>query len=281
MPSLVETWLGFLRSDGTGRNVVATLVLGLAVVVARQLAANAVRRSSLGPPEVKRAWLVRVRNVSILVFLALAVPIWARELRTLALSLVAVAAALAISVKELLLCVLGGLLRSSSGSFGIGDRIEINGVRGDVIDHTLFTTTIMEIGPGTLFHQVTGRAVTIPNAWYLSHPVVNESFTDQFVFHTFYVSLPRESDFPQEKRRLLGIASDVTRDYLDEARQHFQAVNRRLDLEVPKVEPRISVELSDAKQMRIAVRVPVPARRKGRIEQRIVAAFLGAEPEED
>ena len=59
-----------------------------------------------------------------------AIAIWAQELRTLALSFVAIAAAIVVATKELLMCLSGTLLRSSSRNVSLGDRVEIAGVRG-------------------------------------------------------------------------------------------------------------------------------------------------------
>ena len=43
-------------------------------------------------------------------------------------------------------------------------RVEVAGIRGDVIDTALFTTTLLEVGPGKVGHQRTGHAITGPLA---------------------------------------------------------------------------------------------------------------------
>lgn len=122
-----------------------------------------------------------------------------------------------VGTKELITCTLGGLYKSMVGLFDVGDRIEVNGVRGDVIDQTLVSTTILEIGPNDVVHQYTGRKITIPNSQFLSHPVENEGFTDNFTFHVFSVPVARSVDIEKVETILLEEANRVCADYILEA----------------------------------------------------------------
>src|SRR5690606_32112227 len=83
------------------------------------------------------------------------------ELRTVAISIVAIAVAFVVATKELILCITGSILKMASRSFVIGDRIQVKDFRGDVIDQNLLATTILEVGPGKLTHQRTGRMAVI------------------------------------------------------------------------------------------------------------------------
>ena len=69
--------------------------------------------------------------------------------------------AIVLATKEIIMCLSGAIYRASSGTFKVGDRVEIGAFRGDVIDQTLLATTILEIGPGQAIHQHSGRTVTL------------------------------------------------------------------------------------------------------------------------
>ena len=87
--------------------VASTLVLVLVVLVVRSMAARAIRRSEGLAKDVRRRWMVQVRNAALVVLLVGLVMIWAEELRLFAVSILAVAVATAIATKELkplLLC---------------------------------------------------------------------------------------------------------------------------------------------------------------------------------
>ena len=109
----------------TTRNLIAT---GLLLVIAfglRWIAVNYVRRQDLASPQIGRRWIVQIRNAAFLLVAMGLVVIWAAELRTAAISLVALGAAFVLATKELIMCVSGALVRTSSRSFTIGDRMEV------------------------------------------------------------------------------------------------------------------------------------------------------------
>jgi small-conductance mechanosensitive channel len=70
-------------------------------------------------------------------------------------------------------------LRTASQSFSVGDKIQIKGIRGYVIDHNLVTTSMLEIGPGKSGQMQTGNLVSIPNSMFLDGAVVNETFMEE------------------------------------------------------------------------------------------------------
>jgi small-conductance mechanosensitive channel len=254
----------------------ATVVWVILVVVVRMLAVRAIQRTEFATLEAKRRVLVAVRNTAVMLLVAGVVVLWAQEIESLLLSIVAIAAALVLATKELIMCVSGALLRTTTNAFHVGDRIEVNGVRGDVIDHSLLATTILEVGPGPHSHQATGRAVVVPNSLLLSHPIVNETFTDEYVLHLFTVAIGRDDDWAAAEKALLDGASAEVEPFLEEARTHLVQRASRHSLEPMSVDPRVSIRLNDPTRIELLVRVPVPARRKGRIEQAILRRFLAA-----
>jgi small-conductance mechanosensitive channel len=259
--------------------LVSSALLIAALTLAYRFAAASIWRLEWSTQEARRRWLVMARNVAVLVCLLLLVVIWAEQLRTLALSVVAFAAAIILSTKELLMCLTGGVLRSSTGMFGIGDRIEVKKLRGDVIDLTLLTTTILEIGPDQLSHQHTGRVVVLPNSMFLSESVVNESYMEDYVLHTTVLPVSRKEDWARIERHLLQAATEVCEEFLDAAQRHISRVGRRRGIDVPSVQPRVSLQFPKPEEMNLIARFPAPARIKGRVEQRILRRYLELEGE--
>lgn len=271
----MENWFGSLGVDNAIIGKIAQTLFLLAMVYAIRVAA--LRALRLGPPsqaETRRRWLIGIRNASILLFLLAAGAVWAEELQTFALSLVAIAAAIAIATKELILCLLGGLYRSSAALFNVGDRIEVGAHRGDVIDVTLMSTTILEVGPKTVTHQQTGRAIIVPNSELLSGPVVVETYTQDFVLHTFSVPVALKQGWSTAPDALHRICDAECAEFLAEARRHFERVGQKNALDVPSPEPRVTLQVSKPDEVVMTARIPAPARRKGRVEQRILKRFL-------
>ena len=258
------------------RLLIATGLLVASVVVVRWLVSRYVRRN-VASPELRRRWLVHSRNALLLLLLLGLVLIWATELRTLALSLVAIAVALVVATKELILCLSGTILKSGSRAFSIGDRIQIKDFRGDVIDQNLLTTTILEVGPGKLTHQRTGRMAVIPNSLFVSEPLVNESYTNDYVLHVFTVPFKRSDAWREARAAFLESARRHCQPYLEDVRRHMDRLGRQQGLDVPGVDPRVTLQLPAADEVHRVVRVPTKARERGFVEQGILEDVLGRE----
>ena len=256
------------------RKFIFSMVWLLVLLLGRYFAFQWLNRFTFPSAEDKRRWIVSIRNVFFVLLLAGLMMIWATELRSIALSLAAVAVALVLALKEIFLCVSGGFVRTSSRAFGIGDRIEVAGIRGDVIDENLLVTTLLEIGPGELSHQYTGRSVTFPNSMLFNHPVTNETYTDDYVLHPFIVPMKFGDAWQKAEQILLSVAREECAPFLKEAQKHMDEIGRKRSLETPDAHPRVTLHLPEPGRIDLLVRIPAPARKKGRIEQLIIRRFL-------
>ena len=254
--------------------IIRTAVLVVLVLLGRWITLHRLKSADAMSSDMRRRWSAQVRLVSLLLLVLGLMLIWGAELKTFALSVVAIAAAIVIATKELIMCVSGTLLRASGKSFQIGDRIEIGTFRGDVVDQTLLTTTILEVGPGTTIHQHTGRTIVIPNSVLLTTPVLNETSLDEYMLHAFSVPLGAGDDWAQCERALLDAARAECAPFLKEAQQHIEHTVRKEGLDPLSVEPRVTLRIESKDQISMLARIPVPARRKGRIEQAILRRYL-------
>ena len=277
------TWL---TDEPLTRDVIATLLLLVAALGLRTALLKLIRRTAWADEVIRGRWRMQVRHATLAVVGLGLFLIWGSELRTLALSLVAVAVALVIATKELILCAMGAVLRTSAHSFTVGDRIEIGNARGDVIDAGVLATHILETGPA---HQRTGRAIVVPNSIFLSTPAINETFTGQdHLLHTITVPLNLSDDWHHAERALIEAAQRVTEEYEDATRASLTSAAKNhlpSDDEEPRslVKPQVLVNVPAAGQLTLTVRVPTPVREKGTVEQKILRRYLelmSAEPRE-
>ena len=250
---------------------VSILILVL-IVAGRRVAVRTFENSGL-PPERRNRFLVQSRNAAIALFLASVLVLWAQQLQTVALSLAAVAAALVIATKELILCVSGTFLRMSARTFRLGDRIEVTGIRGDVIDIGPLTTTLLEVGPEPSIHKLTGRAVVVPNSLFLTAAVVNETFTEEFVLHTTRVELDEQTPWREAETMLLDAANEVCERYVEDAQKNMERVEHKHGLEPPDVRPRVWVATRSG-GVTLVLRYPAPIRARGQVEQSILRSYL-------
>lgn len=265
-----------LRDPGIARNLMSTLLLFFVVLMIRLATVRSLRRSQV-PLDTKRQWIVQAKNTTVALLILGLFFVWGAELRTFALSVVAIAAALVIATKELILCVLGGILKAMTRPFKIGDRIELNSanpVRGDVISHNFLTTRLFEIGPGKLAHQYTGKSIVIPNSVFLSTSIFIEPKSSHFGLHTFSVFRPVSIDIKSHKNLLLNAAKEVCGQYASKAQKYLQDMGDVEGLEAPTAEPRVLVLFPSHDKIEFVLRIPVESLRAGKAEQSILEKYI-------
>jgi len=138
-------------------------------------------------------------------------------------------AGLAIALKDPLTNLAGWFFISMRMPFAVGDRIEINNTKGDVIDQRLFAFSVVEIGNWVDADQSTGRIIHIPNGWTFIHAVVNYTQGFNFIWNEIPVMITFESNWPATKKILQEIVtkhSAIKSEYA--AQQVRRAANKYL-----------------------------------------------------
>ncbi|MER0237451.1 mechanosensitive ion channel family protein [Fulvimarina sp. MAC8] len=206
-------------------------------------------------PFVARRRRFTVRAVTNAVIAVALLGIWLAEIQNALLSLTAVLVALVVATKELIMCVAGSVLRFGGHLFKVGDRIEINGIHGEVVDHGLFSTTIMELPPHHFGFSGTGRTVMLPNSVLLSGPVKVEAQPRHYAPHRFLLTM--ESPVPAtETARLIA---DVSRKVLEPDRElaarFHQFASRKAGAEISGPDTTVFVGTSEIGKMQFQVSI--------------------------
>lgn len=204
------------------------------------------------------------------------VVIWAHELQAFGLSLVALAAALVLATKELILCWSGAALRVGAKVYSVGDRIQIAGHRGVVLDHDIFATKLLEIGPGQTSHLYTGRVTVFPNSLLFSNALVKENPGQDYGLYILVIPLRDQDDWRDAERHLLDAAKAECVPFMEEAGRQMKLLEQTNLLEAPSPSPRITIQLSEPGRINLVLRFPAPDRGRSRVEQAILRRYLTA-----
>jgi len=269
------TQLEWIRFDSSvGWDSLKSVILLVSLLIIRALVVRWISRNTALSMESKRRWVVTTRNSIVFAFLIGLVVIWAHELQAFAVSLVALAAALVLATKELILCWSGSALRVGGKVYSVGDRIQIAGHRGVVLDHDIFATKLLEIGPGQSSHLYTGRVTVFPNSLLFTNPLVKENPGQEYGLYTLTVPLQAGGEWREAERRLLEAAKAECSPFMEEASRQMKLLEQTNLLEAPSPEPRITIQLSDSGRVHLVLRFPAPDRGRSRIEQAILRRFL-------
>ena len=272
MWNTIQEWLNALP---VSEEIIKSALMIVAVIAGRSILLSAHFRSH---PDLsidnKRRSLVVSRNITmLLLFFGLAM-IWAAQIQTLALSMFAVAAAIVVATKELIMCLSGSILRSVTKQYSIGDYIEINGLRGRVVDINMLNTLMMQIGPNPLIGQLSGKTLSFPNSLLLSHPVRRDNILGDYVIHTVEIPVPIHLDSDEIIGRLKDVLEPLCEPYIPAIKQHLENVQTQKLFITPAAQPRVSRVPHDDKVYNIIVRFASPVAKRLEIQQAVLDEFL-------
>ena len=272
MWNTIQEWLNALP---VSEEIIKSALMIVAIIAGRSILLSAHFRSHPDLSiENKRRSLVVSRNITmLLLFFGLAM-IWAAQIQTLALSMFAVAAAIVVATKELIMCLSGSILRSVTKQYSIGDYIEINGLRGRVVDINMLNTLMMQIGPNPLIGQLSGKTLSFPNSLLLSHPVRRDNILGDYVIHTVEIPVPIHLDSDEIIGRLKDVLEPLCEPYVPAIKQHLENVQTQKLFITPAAQPRISRVPHDDKVYNIIVRFASPVAKRLEIQQAILDEFL-------
>ena len=268
----VRQWLHTLP---VREEVVESVLMVMVLLVLRGVLRNLyLRRHPHYSIEEKRRSLVLSRNLTlILTIFGLAV-IWATQIQTLALSMFAVAAAIVVATKELIMCLSGSILRSVTKQYSVGDYIEVNGLRGRVVDINLLNTLMMQIGPNPLVGQLSGKTLSFPNSLLLNHSVRRDNILGDYVIHTVEIPVPIHLDSDVIVGRLKAVLEPLCQPYVPAIQRHLENVQAEKLFITPAAQPRVTRVPHDDKVYLIIVRYASPVAKRLEIQQAVLDEFL-------
>lgn len=268
----VRQWLHTLP---VREEVVESVLMVMALLVLRGVLLKLyLRRHPHYSIEEKRRSLVLSRNLTlILTIFGLAV-IWATQIQTLALSMFAVAAAIVVATKELIMCLSGSILRSVTKQYSVGDYIEVNGLRGRVVDINLLNTLMMQIGPNPLVGQLSGKTLSFPNSLLLNHSVRRDNILGDYVIHTVEIPVPIHLDSDVIVGRLKAVLEPLCQPYVPAIQRHLENVQAEKLFITPAAQPRVTRVPHDDKVYLIIVRYASPVAKRLEIQQAVIDEFL-------
>ncbi|MDN3504017.1 MAG: mechanosensitive ion channel family protein [Rhabdochlamydiaceae bacterium] len=256
-------------------NLIGTGVLLIVILTIRTLTARYIRTSNKSWTSQQRLrGLGYIRSASIILFLLGLIYLWGEAIQGLAVSVFAIAFALIFSIKETCMSLNGAFLRLQGHTYEIGDRIIVKGIQGDVIDVSMLSTTVMEIGEGGSRHQLTGRKIVFPNSLLLTEHVTNESFLGNYQLLDLKFPLVMNEEWTRARDILMQVAKEECAPYLDHARNRVRLLEKTRSIELPSVEPKVRIHIPSPERIDVHLRVPCPSHLKERLSQVITTRFL-------
>lgn len=232
-------------TSGNNANVVASLTVVVVLLLLRRVLIRAISNTD-DPETVFRARKTVTYSVVVLGGLALSW-IWFDAIDNLGTYLGLVSAGIAIGLSDLLKNIVGWAYILIRRPFKIGDRIEISGMRGDVIDIRLFRFSMMEVsGSFVQAEQATGRLTHVPNGFVFTAAVANYTEGFPFVWHEVELLVTFESDWRAARLLLESAITRVAHQHLDQSEAAIRRTARAYNIKIGAVTPITYLTVADS-----------------------------------
>jgi small-conductance mechanosensitive channel len=157
-----------------------------------------------------------------------------------------VSAGLAIALQDPVTNFAGWIFIAIRKPFVVGDRVEIGGHCGDVIDLRLFQFTLIEVGNWVDAEQSTGRIIHIPNGWVFKQSTANYTMGFDFIWDELPITITFESDWQKAKEILTEIAArhGILED--EKTRRQVQQASRKYMINFQHLTPSVWTRVADS-----------------------------------
>ena len=109
-------------------------------------------------------------------------------------------AGIAFALQEVIASVAGWAAISVGNFFAPGDRVQLGGIKGDVIDIGILRTTLMEVGQWVDGDLYNGRIVRVANSFAFKEPVFNYSGDFPFLWDEIKLPVRYGSDWEYARK---------------------------------------------------------------------------------
>ena len=205
------------------------------------------------------------------------------DLRVLATVMGFAAAGVALALQNVILSFAGYFYISGRFGIRVGDRVQIAGVTGDVLDIGLFKLTLVELTDDANGRQPTGRVVVFPNSIVYQ---TNGNFFNQlpgahYLWNEMRLTLAPDCDYRLAEQRMMEVVSAVFARSRDAIQRDYHNLETNLNLRFESPRPFSRLQLNET-GIEVVVRYPVPlqatAQAVDEISRRLIDA-INREPD--
>jgi len=186
-----------------------------------------------------------VEVIGYILLIILSISYFTGNIQDFTLAIGLFSAGIAITLQEIILSIAGSFYIFIVKVYQPGDRIEINGIKGDVIDIDSIYTTIMEIGEWVSTDNYSGRIVKLSNAFVFKGPVYNYSQDFPFIWDEFNLPIRYGSDTELAKSIVIKVATETLLDYTTNSKSDWAKVVHKYYIENAEVNPTLAITLTD------------------------------------
>ncbi len=263
---------------GLEASIVTRLLWTVVVVLVLWIVRTAVLRIAwrhTDEPRTRYAWRKAVMYITAFIGVVAVGRIWVSGFRSMATFAGLLSAGIAIALRDVFVNVAGWFFILWRRPFVVGDRVEVAGQRGDVVDLRVFQFSLMEVGNWVDADQSTGRMLHIPNGLVLTSPLANYGQGFEYIWNEIPVLVTFESDWKKAKTLLQRIADERSEDPDEKAADEIREASKTYMIFYSTLTPTVYTSV-EASGILLTIRYLCPPRRRRGTEHMIWEDVLEA-----
>ena len=199
MQDILEVWLSNPTVEKTIVSVAGVLLIATVVHFL-----NRSVRSRITNPDTRYRASKMTTFAGYIVGLLFVSTVFRDQLGHLAVAVGIIGAAVTLALQEVIASVAGWVAIPFGHFYQVGNRVQLAGITGDVIDIGILRTTVMECGDWVNADLYNGRIVRIANSYVFKEPVFNYSADFPFLWDEIAVPVVRHGDLEEGPELLAG-----------------------------------------------------------------------------
>ncbi len=183
--------------------------------------------------------------ITYVIAIILTLGVWVEQAQSLLFAVGVIGAGIAIALQKPITNLVGFLILLAKRPYEPGDRVEIDGEAGDVIDVEMFYTKMMEIGKWAQYDQFTGRIKIIPNSFVLEKVINNYSRDFGFIWEELMIPITYGSNMKKARKIMIAAAEKTTKDFVEKSKRQLRRMTYKYLFEPRDVNPALYVVPTD------------------------------------
>jgi small-conductance mechanosensitive channel len=184
-----------------------------------------------------------------------------------------VGAGVAFALQEVIGSFAGWVAISLGQFYKPGDRVQLGGIMGDVIDISILRTTLMECGDWVKADLYNGRIVRIANSFVFKEPVFNYSGDFPFVWDEITVPIKYGSDRHLAREIFQRVVHEVVGHHIPAAQAEWKHMVQKYLIEDQTIEPAVTIVATD-NWIEFTIRYVVDYKRRRSTKDQIFTRIL-------
>lgn len=154
-------------------------------------------------------------------------------------------AGIAFALQEVIASFAGWMAIMFGGFYKTGDRVQLGGIKGDVMDIGVLRTTVMETGQWVDGDLYNGRIVLVANSFVFKEPVFNYSGDFPFLWDEIKIPIQFGSNYSLAKEMFEKIGKDVAGNLTELSHEKWKSLQNKYMLEDAITDPMVSLIAND------------------------------------